>query len=210
MKSKTKKKTARNSASKKAARGRAAKKGVRNKAKDHPESAIALLTQDHKKVQDIFRDFRKLMKNGGDDDEKRRMVMQACEMLTIHSEIEEEIFYSQVRRAIQDGEIMDEALVEHDGAKELIEQLRQMEPGDRLYDAKFIVLGEQIKHHIEEEEGKIFPKARKAGLDLVRIGQDMMDLKDDLEGRNKERMRPRFQNDMRYRDQQDDRNAYYR
>jgi hemerythrin-like domain-containing protein len=164
----------------------AGKSGMKNmksvdKTKKSEDAAIALLMQDHKMVQDIFKEYRKLMKNGADDREKQELVQQACDMLTVHTQIEEEIFYPAVRRGMDDQEIMDEALVEHDGAKDLIAQLQNMRPGDQLYDAKFIVLGEQVKHHIEEEESKIFPKAKKADIDLQSLGDEMMDMKEELE-----------------------------
>ena len=116
------------------------------------QDAIAMLTADHKKVKKLFSDFDKL-KDEGSDEDKSVIVEQICNALKIHTELEEEIFYPAVRKAIDDSDLMDEALVEHAGAKELIAQLEDARPDDELYDAKDNVLGEQIDHHVKEEEG---------------------------------------------------------
>lgn len=131
--------------------------------------AIAMLSADHKKVKKLFSDFDKLAEQGSDE-EKAALVEQICNELKIHTELEEEIFYPAVRKAIDDAELMDEALVEHAGAKELIAQLEEANPDDELYVAKVTVLGEQIKHHVKEEEGEIFPKAKKAKVDTRSLG----------------------------------------
>jgi hemerythrin superfamily protein len=136
------------------------------------DDAIAMLAADHKKVKAMFKEFKSL-KEEGTDEEKAARVKQICDALTVHAAIEEEIFYPAVRAAIDDGDLMDEALVEHAGAKEMIAQLRQMDPDDDLYDAKVIVLGEHIDHHVEEEEGEMFPKAKKAKLDTEELGAEM-------------------------------------
>jgi hemerythrin-like domain-containing protein len=142
--------------------------------------AITLLTQDHKAVQKIFKEFDKLKQNGGSDDEKSELGTRACQELTVHAQIEEEIFYPAVRAAIEDQDLMDEAEVEHGTAKELIAQLESMEPGDDMYDARFTVLSEYIKHHVKEEQDEMFPKARKAKLDLKQLGEEMLLRKQEL------------------------------
>jgi hemerythrin superfamily protein len=136
------------------------------------QDAIAMLMADHKKVKKLFSDFDKLKEEGGDD-EKSAIVDQICNELKIHTELEEEIFYPAVRKAIDDSDLMDEALVEHAGAKDLIAQLEDASPEDDLYDAKVTVLGEQIDHHVKEEEGSIFPKAKKAKVDTEALGSTM-------------------------------------
>ena len=120
------------------------------------------------------------MTDEGRDDEKPRVVEQICRELTIHTQLEEELFYPAVREAIDDADQMDEAVVEHAGAKQLIAQLQGADPADDLYDAKVTVLGEQIDHHVEEEEGSMFPKARFAGIDTLRLGAAMLARKEDL------------------------------
>ena len=137
------------------------------------QDAIAMLTADHKKVKKLFADFGKL-KDAGSDEDKASIVDQICNELKIHTELEEEIFYPAVRKAIDDGDLMDEALVEHAGAKDLIAQLEDASPEDDLYDAKVTVLGEQIDHHVKEEEGDMFPKAKKAKVDTEALGATML------------------------------------
>jgi hemerythrin superfamily protein len=135
--------------------------------------AIALLMADHKRVKKLFSDFDKLKEEGSDED-KAAIVDQICSELKIHTELEEEIFYPAVRKAIDDSDLMDEALVEHAGAKDLIAQLEDASPEDDLYDAKVTVLGEQIDHHVKEEEGNMFPKAKKAKVDTEALGATML------------------------------------
>jgi hemerythrin superfamily protein len=143
------------------------------------QDAIALLMADHKKVKMLFSDFDKLKEEGSDED-KSAVVNHICNELKIHTELEEEIFYPAVRKAIDDPDLMDEALVEHAGAKDLIAQLEQASPDDDLYDAKVTVLGEQIVYHVKEEEGEMFPKAKKAKVDTEALGAAMLKRKTSL------------------------------
>jgi hemerythrin superfamily protein len=136
-------------------------------------NAIEMLSADHKMVKDLFKQFAALKKHEGETDEIAALVRKICQALTIHASIEEEIFYPAVRAAIDDGDLMDEALVEHAGAKALVAQLEEMDPGDELFDAKVTVLGEQIAHHVKEEEAEMFPKARKAKVDIAQLGAQM-------------------------------------
>jgi hemerythrin superfamily protein len=151
------------------------KKSERSQSQD----AIELLIADHKKVKKLFADFKKLKEDGSDED-KAAIVEKICQELTIHTELEEEFFYPAVRKAIKDADLMDEALVEHAGAKELIAQLEGASVDDDLYDAKVTVLGEQIDHHVEEEEGEMFPKAKKAKIDTQALGAELMNRKAEL------------------------------
>jgi hemerythrin superfamily protein len=143
------------------------------------QDAIAMLMADHKRVKKLFADFDKLKEEGSDED-KAAIVEQICNELKIHTKLEEEIFYPAVRKAIDDADLMDEALVEHAGAKELIAQLEGAGTGDDLYDAKVTVLGEQIDHHVKEEEGDMFPKAKKAKVDTEALGATMLNRKEAL------------------------------
>jgi len=138
---------------------------------EHAIDAITLLTEDHKKVKKLFTDFTKLAKANASNTAKADVVHQICCALTIHAQIEEEILYPAVRAAIKDNDLMDEADVEHAEAKSLIAQLKAMKPTDDHYYAKVTVLGENIDHHIKEEEGEMFPKARKAKLDTTTLGE---------------------------------------
>lgn len=145
-----------------------------------PQDAIALLKADHAEVHAWFEEYEEL----GDraHKSKSKLVAKICQALTIHTQIEEEIFYPAVRAAGKDTEedMVDEAVVEHASAKDLIAQLEQMQPEDDLYDAKVKVLGELIDHHVEEEEDEMFPKARKLALDLVALGAEMAAQRDAL------------------------------
>ncbi|HUO98201.1 MAG TPA: hemerythrin domain-containing protein [Rhizomicrobium sp.] len=141
--------------------------------------AIALLMQDHRDVEKMFKDFDKA---GKADDERGKAdaVHRICVALTAHAEIEEEIFYPAARKAIEEEDMMDEAEVEHAGIKGLVEELKEMSPGDNLYDAKVTVLMEYVKHHVKEEESEMFPKVRKAKLDLAELGTEMSQRKQEV------------------------------
>jgi hemerythrin superfamily protein len=157
-----------------------AQAGTQSNAMAAGQDAIALLTADHREVSEMFEQFEQL----GDraTTSKEKLKDKICKALIAHTTIEEEIFYPAVRAAeIEEGEDMvDEAIVEHASAKDLIKQLQEMEPDDDLYDAKVKVLSEQIEHHVKEEEKEMFPKAKKAGLDLLALGQEMALRKQEL------------------------------
>jgi hemerythrin superfamily protein len=156
-----------------------AQAGTKSNAMAAGQDAIALLTADHREVADMFEQFDQL----GDraTTSKEKLKDKICKALIAHTTIEEEIFYPAVRETIEDGEDMvDEAVVEHAAAKDLIKQLQEMQPDDELYDAKVKVLGEQIEHHVQEEEKEMFPKVRKSGLDLLALGQEMAMRKQEL------------------------------
>ena len=136
------------------------------------QDAFALLTADHKRVKSLFKEFESL-KEKGDDDQKATLVETICNELTVHAQIEEEIFYPALREAIDDEDLMDEADVEHASAKQLIAQLEQLEVSGDHYDATVVVLGEYIDHHVKEEEGEMFSKARKADIDSAALGEEL-------------------------------------
>ena len=141
--------------------------------------AIAMLTAEHKDVKAMFEQYEGLGERAKSG--KKKLADQICTALTLHATIEEEIFYPALRAASKDAaDLLDEAEVEHAGAKDLIAQIQEMDPEDDLYDAKVKVLGEQIDHHAGEEEREMFPKAKKAGLDLVALGDEMTMRKDEL------------------------------
>jgi hypothetical protein len=133
--------------------------------------AIALLKADHRKVEDLFEQFEKA--NGAAA--KRKLAQQICLELKLHTMIEEEIFYPAFRGKIDD-DLLNEAYVEHDGAKVLVNDIAMGEPGDDFYDAKVMVLSEEIKHHVHEEEMPsegMFAQCRRADVDLVEL-RDIM------------------------------------
>ncbi len=140
--------------------------------------AIALLKADHRKVEDLFEKFEKAKS----DSAKKTLVEQICTELSVHTAIEEEIFYPACNGAIEE-DLLDEAYVEHDGAKVLIAELMQSAPGADFYDAKVKVLSEEIKHHVKEEEKRaegMFAQAREAGLDMDALGDQMAARKKEL------------------------------
>jgi hemerythrin superfamily protein len=143
------------------------------------QDAVELLMADHHRVARLFAEFNAL-KEDGSDEAKSALVARICQELTVHTAIEEEIFYPAVRKATKDDDLMDEALVEHAGAKELIAQLQAGHPDDDLYDAKVTVLGEQIDHHVQEEEGSMFPKAKGSGIDTLSLGAALLKRKGEL------------------------------
>jgi hemerythrin superfamily protein len=140
--------------------------------------AVALLKADHRKVEDLFEKFEKAR----DKDRKQALAKEICTELTIHTMIEEEIFYPACTGKAEDDTV-DEAYVEHDGAKVLISELLQGDPDNEFSDAKMKVLSEDIKHHVKEEEqrGKgLFAQARAAGLDLEALGEQLKARKEEL------------------------------
>ena len=141
--------------------------------------AILMLTEDHRELKDMFEQYEALGARA--NNKKKSFADDICTALTLHAMVEEEIFYPAVRSAAEDAaDLMDEAEVEHASAKDLIAQIREMDPEDDLYDAKVKVLGEQVAHHVQEEEMQMFPKAKKAGLDLVALADEMLGRKEEL------------------------------
>ena len=144
-------------------------------------NVIAMLTEDHNKVKKMFKEFEGL-KEGKGNQRKQELVQQICQELTIHTTIEEEIVYPAAREEIDDEDIMDEADVEHASAKQLIQQLEGMKPGDDHFDAMVKVLGEYVNHHVKEEQGEMFKQMRKAKMDLAELGTRVMERKTELQG----------------------------
>jgi hemerythrin superfamily protein len=144
---------------------------------DQPD-AIALLKADHRKVEELFEQFE----SASGDGKKEKIALQICLELTVHAQIEEEIFYPACEGKIEE-DLLKEAYVEHDGAKVLIAEIEAGGPDDEYYDAKVKVLSEQIEHHVEEEEKRMegmFAQARKAGLDMDALGEQLRARKEEL------------------------------
>jgi hemerythrin superfamily protein len=155
-------------------KSRAARKTARAAAK--PADAIKLLKDDHREVKGWFKDYEKLE----DDVDKQALADKICLALTVHAQIEEEIFYPAARGEIDDDDLLDEAEVEHASAKQLIAEIQDMKAGDRLFDAKVTVLGEYVDHHVEEEEKEMFPESRDSDLDLKALGVQLAKRKAEL------------------------------
>ena len=145
------------------------------------QDATQILTADHKKVSKIFAEFEKVKDN--DSARKQALVKMVCDELTVHAQVEEEIFYPALYEAFKekDDDLVDEAEVEHGSIKQLIATLQASDPDDRLYDANVTVLSEYVKHHVKEEQDEIFPKARKSkALDLKQMGEEISSRKAQL------------------------------
>lgn len=147
------------------------------------KDAITLLKDDHKRVKELFEEFKKFGANteGEYDDLKQELFDATCAELKIHAQLEEEIFYPAVRKALpEDEDLLNEAEVEHASAKELIAEIEEGSADDPMTCARFTVLGEYIEHHVKEEENEMFPKAQRAKLDLVALGKKMEARKEEI------------------------------
>src|SRR3954467_8823189 len=142
------------------------------------QDAIALLKADHREVEALFEKFEGAKGDGA----KEKIARQICLELTVHAQIEEEIFYPACEGKVEE-DLIKEAYVEHDGAKVLIAEIEAGGPDDEYYDAKVKVLSEEIEHHVKEEEARlegIFAQARKSGLDMDALGDQLRARKEEL------------------------------
>jgi len=138
--------------------------------------AIALLKADHKRVAALYEQYegtRSVAK-------KRALVATICQELSIHAQVEEEIFYPAVKAALKDKELVPEATVEHATLKELIAQVKDKEPDGEMFDARIQVMSEYTKHHVKEEQTEMFPKAQKTRLDMKALGARIAARKEEL------------------------------
>jgi len=148
---------------------------------DTGTNAVEVLKQDHDEVEKLFDQYEDA-KDEDNAELKAEIVAAVCKALTIHAQIEEELFYPAMRRHEEDAsDLVDEAAVEHQTLKNLVAELMDATPGDDLYDAKVKVLSEYVKHHVKEEEGEMFPMARKADIDLDALGKSLLQRKGELE-----------------------------
>jgi len=135
-----------------------------------------MLRADHKHVSALFEEYEKARAAT----KKKDLVAQICSELTIHAQIEEEIFYPAVKQALKDHELVPEATVEHATLKDLIAQVKDVEPDGEMFDAKIKVLSEYVKHHVKEEQNEMFPKAEATKLDMMELGAQMAARKNEL------------------------------
>jgi hypothetical protein len=152
-------------------------------AETKKQDAIALLKADHRAVEELFAKFEKASGDG----RKQSLAEEICLELSVHAQIEEEIFYPACEGKV-DEDLLKESYVEHDGAKLLIAEIMSGGPSDEFYDAKVTVLQEEIEHHVEEEEKRmegLFAQARKAGLDMDALGDELAARKMELTERFK-------------------------
>jgi hemerythrin superfamily protein len=145
-------------------------------ARTKTPDAVSLLRADHKLVAGLFDQFEKSRSTA----KKKQLVAQICLELTVHAQVEEEIFYPEVQAALKDKELVPEARVEHQSIKDLIAAVEGVEPGGEDYDAKVKVMSEWVKHHVKEEQNEMFPKAKKSGLDMAELGERILQRKQEL------------------------------
>ena len=147
------------------------------------KDACDLLDADHRMVKKMFKEYEELTGSRARSAAQKKMDLarQICHELTVHAQIEEEIFYPRLREVLKDTDMLAEAEVEHQTAKDLIAQIEGMGEADEMFDAKVKVLGEYIDHHVKEERNEIFPKARSARkLDLMAMREELMARKEEL------------------------------
>lgn len=147
-------------------------------ATEGKQDALQLLAADHRKVEELFASFEKASGEG----RKEKLAREICTELKIHAMIEEEIFYPAIRGKVED-DALDEAYVEHDSAKLMINEIEAAEPDDQFYEAKVKVLQEEIEHHVKEEEkmhGNLFQQTRAADVDIDALGEQMAARKAEL------------------------------
>jgi hemerythrin superfamily protein len=149
----------------------------KSEASNQSMNAFDLLEQDHRQVEKWFDEYDEIE---DEDDRKSELAEKICLALKVHTQIEEEIFYPRAREATKDDNLLDEAVVEHATAKNLIAEIEDMEVGDDLYDAKIRVLGEMVKQHIKEEEDELFPEMQSAKVDIDALGKELAKRKQEL------------------------------
>lgn len=146
------------------------------------KDACDLLEADHKAVRKLFDEYRTLTESRGRaaQTQKRVLAERICTALTVHMQLEEEIFYPAARGAIKDKALLNEATVEHASARDLVAQIRGMDASDELFDARVQVLGEYVDHHVKEERTELFPKVRKSRLNLLALREELERRKEQL------------------------------
>lgn len=153
----------------------ATRKGNKRAGGRQPE-AIAMLIEDHQKVQKLFKTFGRTE----DERQQQELATQICNELTVHTQLEEQVFYPAAREALEESDTVDEAEVEHQVAKDLVERIRQSRPQDEEYCALVTVLCEYVNHHIEEEQTELFPQLKKTEIDFDALGEEMQQKKQAL------------------------------
>lgn len=145
------------------------------------QDATTLLRADHKLVSGLFTEYEATKSVA----RKKSLVAQICNELSVHAQVEEEVFYPAVKAALKDHSLIPEAVVEHATLKELIAQVEGIEPDGEMFDAKIKVLSEYVKHHVKEEQNEIFPKAKSAGVDMTELGAQLAERKAELLAKRK-------------------------
>lgn len=153
----------------------ARRKGNKRAGGRQPE-AISMLIEDHQKVQKLFKTFDRTE----DEQQQEELAKQICNELTVHTELEEQVFYPAAREVLEKSDTVDEAEIEHQVAKELVEKIKQSRPQDDEFCALVTVLCEYVNHHIEEEQTELFPQLKKTEIDFDALGEEMQQKKQEL------------------------------
>ncbi len=136
---------------------------------------LTMLRSDHKKVKALFAEYEEATPRKQQD-----IAQTTIQELDIHAELEEDLIYPAIRKGTKDSEVMNEATEEHHLVHVLIAELKELDPSDEVFKAKFTVLGELVKHHVKEEEGEMFPEAQKAKIDWEALQAEVMERKEQL------------------------------
>jgi hemerythrin superfamily protein len=168
--------TSKGGSARKSASSRSKSTAKKTAASSRQKDAIQLLKADHREVEKLFSQFEKTR----GEERKMQIARQICMELRIHTQIEEEIFYPASRDFLKDDEIVNEAIVEHQAAKDLIDEIEGMQSPDEMFEAKVTVLKEQVEHHVQEEEKELFPQVQKTDMDLKAIGEQLAMRKKEL------------------------------
>jgi hypothetical protein len=156
-------------------------RSARKKSAPQRQNALTLLRSDHEEVSALFEKYEK-GKSRLDAQRKKALSEEICQALTVHAQIEEEIFYPACHEHVDKAEdLLAEAKVEHQTMKDLIAKIEAEEPGSEEYDAQVTVLGEYVKHHVKEEQNELFPKVRKSDLDVKAVGEQLAARKTELQ-----------------------------
>ncbi|HEY0682537.1 MAG TPA: hemerythrin domain-containing protein [Steroidobacter sp.] len=152
-------------------------RATHTRSTDAPQDAIALLKQDHRTVEALFAEFEE-----ADESEQSELATRICQLLTVHTQIEEELLYPQAKEAFgeEDDEMVYEAEIEHGSAKELIAKIEAGTPEDEHFKPLVKVLSEYVKHHVKEEEKQLFPSLKETELDLKELGSQLAHRKMEL------------------------------
>lgn len=141
--------------------------------------ALAVLAADHKAVQQLLAEYDELASDGAAVQERQGLARQICQALTAHAVAEEDLFYPALEAAQVDDDLLDDALAEHDGQRALVEQIESLQVGHERFDALVLMLARAVARHVKHEEDELFPRARAAGVDLQRLGEQIIERRDE-------------------------------
>jgi hemerythrin-like domain-containing protein len=153
----------------------------RHSASDDAVDAVSLLISDHEELRQLFLDYAGLVEAGASDEEKEVLVEEICNQLSVHSSLEEDLFYPAARDALADIALLNKAESDHQRLAEMIVELQSMDASDEQYDDRVMVLEETFEEHIDEEENEMFPQLADSAMDLEQLGEQMSARKDELQ-----------------------------